>query len=74
MLAGQQYDDAPVAASHGLTTSEVEDTKPMVTDEPDAGIPHVRVCGGDGWATSVSTRQMITQSHAEETQSLTEIF
>ena len=48
MLAGQQNDDAPVAASHGLTTSEVEDTKLMVTDEPDAGIPHVRVCGGDG--------------------------
>jgi hypothetical protein len=29
------------------------------TEEPDAGMPHVRVCGGAGWVTAGSTRHRI---------------
>jgi len=31
----------------------------LITEEPDALIAHVRVCGGAGWATAGSTRNRI---------------
>src|SRR5262245_16472941 len=31
--------------------------EPLVTEEPDALIAHVRVCGGAGWVTTGSTRK-----------------
>jgi hypothetical protein len=30
----------------------------LVTEEPDELIAHVRVCGGAGWATTGSTRNL----------------
>jgi len=32
------------------------DVETLITEEPDALIAHVRVCGGAGWATAGSTR------------------
>ena len=34
----------------------------LVTEEPDAFIAHVRVCGGAGWVTTGSTRKPTTNS------------
>jgi len=31
----------------------------LVTEEPDALIAHVRVCGGAGWVTTGSTRKLL---------------
>jgi hypothetical protein len=31
----------------------------LVTEEPDALIAHVRVCGGAGWVTTGSTRKVL---------------
>jgi hypothetical protein len=34
----------------------------LVTEEPDAFIAHVRVCGGAGWVTTGSTRKPTPRS------------
>jgi len=34
----------------------------LVTEEPDALIAHVRVCGGAGWVTTGSTRKPTANS------------
>jgi len=34
------------------------DVETLITEEPDALIAHVRVCGGAGWATAGSTRNV----------------
>ena len=41
----------------GSKSSAPEGAETLVTEEPDASIAHVRVCGGPGWVTTGPTRQ-----------------
>ena|SRR5437868_3653690 len=40
----------------GSTVMRQSGAETLVTEEPDAFIAHVRVCGGAGWVTTGSTR------------------
>ena len=41
----------------GSTVMRQSGAETLVTEEPDAFIAHVRVCGGAGWVTTGSTRK-----------------
>ena len=44
-------------AMQGSTVMRQSRAATLVTEEPDAFIAHVRVCGGAGWVTTGSTRK-----------------
>ncbi len=46
----------------GSTVMRQSRADTLVTEEPDALIAHVRVCGGAGWVTTGSTRKATAYS------------
>jgi hypothetical protein len=44
----------------GSTVMRQSRADTLVTEEPDALIAHVRVCGGAGWVTTGSTRKRLS--------------
>jgi hypothetical protein len=46
----------------GSTVMRQSSAEALVTEEPYALIAHVRVCGGAGWVTIGSTRQLTPSS------------
>ncbi|HEY5867367.1 MAG TPA: hypothetical protein VI542_17730 [Candidatus Tectomicrobia bacterium] len=46
----------------GSTVMRQSRADTLVTEEPDAFIAHVRVCGGAGWVTTGSTRKATASS------------
>jgi hypothetical protein len=46
----------------GSTVMRQSRAETLVTEEPDALIAHVRVCGGAGWVTTGSTRKPMPYS------------
>jgi len=46
----------------GSTVMRQSRAETLVTEEPDALIAHVRVCGGAGWVTTGSTRKATANS------------
>ena len=43
----------------GQQSYALEGFQPLITEEPYAGIPHVRICEGPGWVTAGSTRKQV---------------
>jgi len=46
----------------GSTVMRQSGAATLATEEPDAFIAHVRVCGGAGWVTTGSTRKATAYS------------
>jgi hypothetical protein len=49
-------------AMQGSTVRRQSRADTLVTEEPDALMAHVRVCGGAGWVTTGSTRKATAAS------------
>src|SRR5205823_929835 len=49
-------------AMQGSTVMRQRCAATLATEEPDAVIAHVRVCGGAGWVTTGSTRKLTAYS------------
>jgi hypothetical protein len=46
----------------GSTVMRQSGAETLVTEEPDALIAHVRICGGAGWVTTGSARKLTAHS------------
>src|SRR5438094_9939973 len=61
-------------AMQGSTVMRQSRADTLVTEEPDALIAHVRVCGGAGWVTTGSTRNRLLAPVAHDVEPFPTLF